>query len=223
MSTGRRTRTWLLLISIILTQYAFMELAFSSEVISIFDMHKSLPMDPGEPAYHDYYINAGPEAGLKKGMFVAVYRSVPVHDPIQNKAQADLHIEVARIQIVHVEKNISVGRLVAELGNDDRPTLEYESIMMGDRIDLATATMELPKLKKKAVKAVTADKDTKANSEVLATAENASEAHPEAPAAVEKSQAQPEKTSASTGQTDMVQVPIPKPGAGESTKGTAKN
>jgi hypothetical protein len=110
----------------------------------IFDMRKNLPLEPTEPVFHDFYINAGPEAGFKKGMYATVVRQVPIHDPVQNKQQAMLNVEVARIKIVHVQKNLTVARVHSILGDDERPTLEFESIMIGDRIDPTTLSMEEP-------------------------------------------------------------------------------
>jgi hypothetical protein len=123
----------------------------------IFDVRISLPLEPEDEAYHDFYINAGPEAGFKKGMFVTVVRLVPVHDPIQNKQQATLTVDVARLQVIHVERNITVARLDLEFTDEDRPTLEYESVMIGDRIDPASFTMDVPKKKQKIKKKVAAE------------------------------------------------------------------
>jgi hypothetical protein len=123
----------------------------------IFDVRISLPLEPEDEAYHDFYINAGPEAGFKKGMFVTVVRLVPVHDPIQNKQQATLTVDVARLQVIHVERNITVARLDSEFTDEDRPTLEYESVMIGDRIDPASFTMDVPKKKQKIKKKVAAE------------------------------------------------------------------
>ncbi len=112
---------------------------------TIFDVRKSLPMEPTEPSYHDFYINAGSEAGLKKGQYLPVQRAIPVHDPVQNKQQAILTVPVGKILIIHVEHGMAVARLVSELGDDERPTLEYEAIMIGDRIDVKGITTEVPK------------------------------------------------------------------------------
>ena len=134
--------------------------AFAQSLTSapqIFDVRISLPLEPEDEAYHDFYINAGPEAGLKKGMFVTVVRLVPVHDPIQNKQQATLTVDVARLQVIHVERNITVARLDSEFTDEDRPTLEYESVMIGDRIDPASFTMDAPKKKQKIKKKVAAE------------------------------------------------------------------
>lgn len=102
-------------------------------------------MEPDEPVYHDFYISAGVEVGIKKGQFLPVARQMPVHDPIQNKQQALLTIAVGKLQVIHVERNMAVARLVSELSDDERPTLEYEAVMIGDRVDLRGATMEAPK------------------------------------------------------------------------------
>lgn len=115
---------------------------------TIFDVRRSLPLDPEEVVTHDFYINAGPELGLKKGSFINVVRPVPVHDPIQNKQQATLNIPIGKLQIIHVEKNIAVGRLQSELGDDERPTVEFEAVMIGDRVDLASLTSEAPAKKR---------------------------------------------------------------------------
>lgn len=115
------------------------------ETPTIFDVRKSLPMEPNEASYHDFYINAGSEAGFKKGQYLPVQRAIPVHDPVQNKQQAILTIPVGKIVVIHSERNITVARLVTELGDDERPTLEYEAIMIGDRIDMKGISMEAPK------------------------------------------------------------------------------
>ncbi len=115
---------------------------------TIFDVRRSLPLEPDEAVTHDFYINAGPELGLKKGSFINVVRPVPVHDPIQNKQQATLNIPIGKLQIIHVEKNLAVGRLRSELTDDERPTVEFEAIMIGDRVDLASITNEAPTKKR---------------------------------------------------------------------------
>lgn len=115
----------------------------------IFDVRRSLPLEPNEPVYHDFYINAGPETGLKKGMYVTVVRQLPVHDPIQNKQQATLNVTVGKLQVLQVEDGLTVARLNSELGDEERPVLEFEAIMIGDKVDLSSATTEAPKATKK--------------------------------------------------------------------------
>lgn len=125
------------------------------EVPAIFDVRKSLPMEPTEKAYHDFYINAGIEAGFKRGQYLPIRRSLPVHDPIQNKQQAVLTVPVGNVVVIHVDRGLTVARLVQEVGNEDRPTLEFEAIMIGDHVDMKGITTTPPKDagKKKATQA----------------------------------------------------------------------
>lgn len=111
----------------------------------IFDVRRSLPMEPDEPVAHDFYLSVGSEAGIKKGLYLSVVRTAPVHDPIQNKQQALLTVPVGKVQVIHVERNMSVARLVSELDDTERPTLEFEAIMIGDRVDVRSGSMEAPK------------------------------------------------------------------------------
>lgn len=116
--------------------------AWAKDTASIFDMRKSLPMDAKETVYHDFYINSGSEVGLKRGVFVNIVRSIPIHDPIQNKAQATLNVAVAKIKIIQVERNMSVGRLVSLVSPEDRPALDFDAVMIGDQIDLNSISSE---------------------------------------------------------------------------------
>jgi hypothetical protein len=116
-----------------------------SDAPTIFDVRKSLPMEPTEAPFHDFYINAGSEAGFKRGQYLPIRRSLPVHDPIQNKQQAVLTVPVGNLLVIHVDRGLTVARLVQELGNEDRPTLEFEAVMIGDHVDLKGITMSPPK------------------------------------------------------------------------------
>lgn len=210
--------------------------AHAQDVISIFDLRKSLPMEPTEPVYHDYYINAGIEVGLKKGIYVDIFRAAPVHDPLQNKAQANIHIPVGKIQIIHAEKNLSVARPVSELTDEERPTLEYESIMIGDQLDLKTATAEAPKERRKKEKVRTVSLDTSTAVQVVTpmivttvpvaipapvpaptvVPDKASAAVTSAPAAAKENNVPPAPVVApapAPAKEDTVKVPVPAPAA----------
>lgn len=121
--------------------------AFADDNPTIFDVRRSLPMEPSEPTFHDFYINAGPEVGFRVGMVMNVIRSMPVHDPIQNKQQATLNITVGKVRVIHVEKGIAVARLVSEVPSSDRPVLDFESVMIGDQVDLTSMKMQTTEAK----------------------------------------------------------------------------
>lgn len=187
----------------------------------IFDVRRSLPLEPEEPVYHDFYINGGPEAGFRKGQYVTVVRLIPVHDPLQNKQQATLTVTVAKLQVIQTERNITVARLQSELTDEERPTLEYEAVMIGDRIDPATMTMEAPPKKKpkkqasveptvvQVVVAAPAPPPPAAPPQIAQLASAAPVAVPESRVAVPTSAGEGKNASPNSSNPDMVRVPVP--------------
>lgn len=125
----------------------------------IFEVHKSIPMENHEAGVKDYYINAGAESGLKKGMFVKVTRPTAVQDPAKNTTQGTLKISIGLVQIIQSEHHISVAREYHIQGDEERPTVEFESIMMGDVLDMDSATMDAPKIKTKSTKNAKLEED----------------------------------------------------------------
>ncbi len=135
-------------LSLLLTTLIYSQLGVAADY-SIFEVHKSLPMENNEVAYKDYYINAGNESGLKKGMYLTVVRNSAIQDPAKNVTQGSLKIPVAKLQIIQVDKRISVGRLFNQTSNDERATVEFEAVMVGDVLDMESASMEAPIIKAK--------------------------------------------------------------------------
>ncbi len=169
---------------------------------TIFDVRKSLPMEPTDPTFHDFYINAGVEVGFKKGQYLPVSRALPVHDPVQNKQQGILTVPVGKVLVIHVERNMAVARLASELGDDERPTLEYEAIMIGDRVDMRGISTEAPKSTKKKKKTAAAEEapaPVVANIAVESTTVPAPAKEPETAAAPVKSGTATQSQPASTG------------------------
>lgn len=110
--------------------------------ITIFDVRKNLPMSDDEKVFRDFYINAGNEAGLSVGMVITVQRRLPLYDSYSNRSAGDLQLQVAKIKIIHVQKGLAVARLHSEFTREGAPILEDNFIMVGDRLDLATATTD---------------------------------------------------------------------------------
>ena len=113
-----------------------------AEEITIFDVRKTLAMSDSEKVFRDFYINAGSEAGLSLGMIITVERRMPLYDNYQNRSAGDLQLKVAKIKIIHVQKGISVARLYSEFTRDNAPLLEDNFIMVGDRLDMNSATSD---------------------------------------------------------------------------------
>lgn len=110
--------------------------------LTIFDVRRTLPMSDGEKVFRDYYINGGSELGLGVGMVITVQRRVPLYDNYSNHSAGDLDLKVAKLKIIHVQKGLAVARLHSEFSRDNAPLLEDNFIMIGDRLNMATATNE---------------------------------------------------------------------------------
>ncbi len=110
--------------------------------LTIFDVRKSLPMSDDEKALRDFYINGGSEAGLANGMVITVQRRLPLYDSYQNRSAGDLDLKVAKVKIIHVQKGLAVARLHSEFTRESAPLLEDNFIMVGDRLDLGSATSD---------------------------------------------------------------------------------
>ena len=111
----------------------------AAEVI-IFDSRRPIAMSEKEKPFKDYYLNAGAEMGLKKGVVLLVQRRVPLYNTLTNSSAGDLQIQVAKIKIIHVQNRLSVARLVSESSRDELPVLEDPFILIGDHVDLGSAS-----------------------------------------------------------------------------------
>lgn len=110
--------------------------------LTIFDVRKNLPMSDQEKVYRDFYINGGSEAGIAAGMVITVQRRLPLYDSYQNRSAGDLELKVAKIKIIHAQKGLAVARLHTEFTRENAPILEDNFIMVGDRLDLTSATTD---------------------------------------------------------------------------------
>ncbi|HMN67616.1 MAG TPA: hypothetical protein PKC28_03670 [Bdellovibrionales bacterium] len=110
--------------------------------LTIFDVRKNLPMSDQEKVYRDFYINGGTESGIQPGMLITVQRRLPLYNSYQNRSAGDLELKVARVKIIHSQKGLSVARLHTEFTREGAPLLEDNFIMVGDRLDIGSATSE---------------------------------------------------------------------------------
>jgi hypothetical protein len=110
--------------------------------LTIFDVRKNLPMSDTDKVFRDFYINGGSEAGVSRGMIITVQRRMPLYDNYQNRSAGDLDLKVAKIKIIHAQKGLAVARLHSEFDRGTAPLLEDNFIMVGDRLDLATAVSD---------------------------------------------------------------------------------
>lgn len=121
---------------------------WSSSSVTVFDVRKNLRLNEKDPVYHDYYINAGTNQGLRKGLLVNVQRRLPFKDSSLSKVQEELIVDVAELEVIHVQRSFSIARLHRSLLGKASPILDYSSIMVGDKADMGSVRSKPRKSRK---------------------------------------------------------------------------
>ncbi len=119
--------------------------AFAAE-LSVFDIHRNIPLSDEEPIYKDYYINAGDEAGLKKNLVIKAVRRVPMRDASGSQIMGELLVPVGQLKVIFVQPKLSVARLYKLMSRDELPMLDQEGILIGDQVDLQGSFIDNKKL-----------------------------------------------------------------------------
>ena len=105
----------------------------------VFDIRRPFAMKNGEVNQKDYFINQGSNHGIKINMVITVNRRLTMYDSFTNKTPGDLVMPIGKLRIIHVQDNLSVARLEKMEKRAYLPQLDYNAIMVGDRLDLNTA------------------------------------------------------------------------------------
>ncbi len=109
--------------------------------VIVFAEHRPIAMTNNEHPPKDIYINAGSIDGLKVGEILSIQRQQTLYDTYNNKALNNLVFTVGKIRLIHVQHHLSVGRVVALANYENSPAVDYDSIMIGDHVDLSTGHM----------------------------------------------------------------------------------
>ena len=104
----------------------------------VIEVKKNIQLSKNEKVFKNFFINGGENLGLRKGHIVDVLRRVPFHDPLKNISVGDIRVKVAELEIIHADGLLSVARQITMEDPENRPVLDYEAVMVGDRIDLAS-------------------------------------------------------------------------------------
>ena len=117
--------------------FSIIEVRAEGEAVVI-EVRKNTSLSKKEKVFKNFFINGGMNLGLKAGSHVDVMRRLPVHDPIKNASIGDLRVKVGTLEIIHSEDKLSVAKLVTYESMEKRPLLDYEAVMVGDRLDLGS-------------------------------------------------------------------------------------
>ncbi|HWU42424.1 MAG TPA: hypothetical protein VN132_03265 [Bdellovibrio sp.] len=211
----------LLFLSFLLRISGFLQEANAGE-ITVVDVHRNITLSENEPVYKDFYLNAGPDSGLKKNLVVMAVRKLNIRDASGANAVGEILVPVGQLKVIAIYDRVAVAREFNLPSRDELPMLEQTGIMSGDRIDLKGSFVDnsKPKIKHKvaveqtptttqtptaATPAVTAPAVTVANSQVplpptIPVQQKANDLKPTstAPATVQNSGQGPTPASVST-------------------------
>ncbi|MBI2606925.1 MAG: hypothetical protein HYW49_12700 [Deltaproteobacteria bacterium] len=98
---------------------------------------RDVPMKQGEAQYKDFYINAGTNNGLQKGVFLDALRKMAVFDNINSKLAGNTPVKIARLKVIHVDKSVCVARLVKFYEKETTPLAGFDNVMIGDLIEVS--------------------------------------------------------------------------------------
>jgi hypothetical protein len=133
---------YLFFIAVALVSLVIRDTAYAqSKEATVFDVRRPLAMENGDNPPKDYFFNAGSSDGLKKGMLVTVNRRQALYDQYLNKSPGDLVVAVGKLRIIHVQPDMSVARLESMQDRSNSPGVEFEAVMVGDKVDLSSARM----------------------------------------------------------------------------------
>ncbi len=115
------------------------------EEFHVVQVTKNFKLSESDPSYHDYYINAGQNQGMQKGMIVPVERRLTVQDNFRKIVDDNVMIPVGKIELISVHEKVSIGRLIEKIPAKTGGVLEYQAIMTGDKVNVARAEMKKSK------------------------------------------------------------------------------
>jgi len=104
----------------------------------IIQVRKKIKLHPRERVNKDYFVRGGQSLGLVPGTQVEVVRRLAVHDPFINSSIGDFFIKVAEVEIIYADHEKSIARLISLDRNAHRPMLQFDSVMVGDRLNLSS-------------------------------------------------------------------------------------
>lgn len=127
--------------SLIFILCSMIEVQVKAQEAIVIEVKKNVSLSKNDKVYRHYFINGGANQGLTKGSVVDVVRRVAVHDPLKNASIGDIRVKVAELEVIHSDPKISVAKMVGQESPENRPVLDIEAIMVGDRLDLSTVRM----------------------------------------------------------------------------------
>lgn len=94
------------------------------------------PMPP-----KDFFVDLGQRDGVKVGDIVEVFRMIPVVNSMSGGPWHLMRVSLGEMKLVFVGESTSIGRVEVEREPASFPTMEYQSIMLGDQVQVKAPSL----------------------------------------------------------------------------------
>ena len=102
----------------------------------VVDVRRNITLSDTDKVFKDFYIDAGPDAGMKKGQTLVATRKVNIRDATGSTNIGEIVISVGELKVIAVYDKFTVARQTKLLERDELPMLEQIGIMTGDQVEL---------------------------------------------------------------------------------------
>lgn len=113
-----------------------------AEEMTIFEVHRNIPLADTDPIYKDFYIKGNEASGLKKNLVVQVNRKMTLRDASGSQVMGEVVAPVGQLKIIAVYGKIAVAREYKNYSREDLPMLETPWFMIGDSIELKESFLD---------------------------------------------------------------------------------
>lgn len=127
---------------ILFTLFLTFSLRTLAEEMSIFEVHRNIPLADNDPIYKDFYIKGNEASGLKKNLVVQVNRKMTLRDASGSQVMGEVVAPVGQLKIIAVYGKIAVAREYKNYSREDLPMLETPWFMIGDSIELKDSFLD---------------------------------------------------------------------------------
>lgn len=101
----------------------------------VYSVYKGIDLgNPNDDTQKDYFINLGTNNGIQEGSIVEVSRRAPSYDLTTEKLYKDLVFPIARLKVIHAEKDAAIARLERLYPADKTPVLNPRAVIVGDLV-----------------------------------------------------------------------------------------
>lgn len=127
---------------ILFTLFLTFSLRTLAEEMTIFEVHRNIPLADNDPIYKDFYIKGNEASGLKKNLVVQVNRKMTLRDASGSQVMGEVVAPVGQLKVIAVYGKIAVAREYKNYSREDLPMLETPWFMIGDSIELKDSFLD---------------------------------------------------------------------------------